>query len=297
MSVNEKMTAIADTIRTYTGNTEKLRLEEMPAQIVSACRKENEEGYQQGYDQGLAEGHAAGGYSEGFTAGTDAERERFWTDYLNHRSRYSYAYLFAGNGWNDDTFCPPEDTVISVADLPSKSVSSMFMTSRITDLKRICEERNITLDFSAATGFSQFLSDSIITTFPTIDTRGASNLNNIFYAPQKLHTVEKLILKEDGSQTFNANSFYLCGALENVVVEGKFGASVDIHWSAKLTKESIESIVNALSDTASGKTLTLSKAAVDTAFFEEDAGDIPGSETVEWNDMVEEKENWTITLM
>ena len=80
MSVNEKMTAIADTIRTYTGNTEKLRLEEMPAQIVSACRKENEEGYQQGYDQGLAEGHAAGGYSEGFTAGTDAERERFWTD-------------------------------------------------------------------------------------------------------------------------------------------------------------------------------------------------------------------------
>lgn len=289
MSVKEKMTAIADTIRSHTGGTEKLSLDDMPLEIENACTAE--------YEKGLADGQASGGYAEGVEAGKQAEQERFWDNYLNHESRYSYSYLFAGNGWNDDTFCPPEGTVITFAGVVNKNADSMFIASKITDLQRICRERNITLDFSEATRFSQFLADSAITTFPVLDTRGATNLNNILYAPQRLVTLEKLILKEDGSQTFNGNSFLLCGALENIIVEGKFGVSVDMHWSTKLTKASIESIMEALSLTATGQTLTLSKTAVDNAFHDPEGEDVIGSASADWNSLMESKPNWTITLV
>lgn len=318
MSVNEKMTAIADTIRSFTGKPGKLGLDDMPGAINEAVAangydagyskgyEEGEEiGYQNGYKDGYDSGETAGwndgyevgntdgkaegkeeGIEEGIEEGKQAEYDRFWDAYLT--KLYGLCYIFSGSGWNNKTFNLPIGTVLSSANCYSKTASQMFLGAWITDLKGICEERNITLDFSATTGFSQAFCDCKITAVPTIDTRSASNVGNMFWNANELVTVEKLILKNDGSQSCT-NTFNGVPALQNIVIEGKFGKSVDVKTATKLTRASIESFVNSLSDTATGQTLTLSKTAVESAF---------GSTTAaEWTALVATKSNWTISLV
>lgn len=237
--------------------------------------------YAAGYSSGYADGN-----DDGIEEGKQAENDRFWDAFLT--KLYSLSYLFAGSGWTDETFQPPNGTVISSANCATKVASHMFQGAYITDLKSICEERNITLDFSATTGFSQAFCDCQITAVPTIDTRSASNVGNMFWNVQTLKTVEKLILKNDGSQSCT-NTFNGVPALQNIVIEGKFGNSVDVKTATKLTKASIESFVSSLSDTTTGKTLTLSETAVESAF---------GSTTAaEWTALVATKSNWTISLV
>ena len=273
-----------------------VRLKERPSLKVAVTRPYQGKGYADGYEIGYNAGYDIGridgyadGNEDGIADGKQAENAQFWNNYLNHRTRYGFSMLFVGNGWNDDTFCPPAGTVISAKGYTNKHADMLFMNSQITDLKGICERRNVTIDLSQATRFSQFLGDSKVTAFPVLDTRSALNLSNIFYAPQQLVTLEKLILKEDGSQTYNDNSFFLCGKLQNIVIEGKIGNSLKINGAPVLSKDSITSFVNALLDTASSQTLTLSKTAVEHAF---------GSTTAaEWTALVGTKSNWTISLV
>ena len=79
----------------------------------------------------------------------------------------------------------------------------------------------------------------------------------------KLHTIAKI--RTDENTVFN-NAFNYCTALKNVTFEGVIGQDINIRWSP-LTADSIRSIIEHLSDTASGKTLTLSKKAVNNADF------------------------------
>lgn len=201
-------------------------------------------------------------YNAGFTAGQaqgggDSYYDTFWDAYLNPVGYSALAGLFAGYGWDDITFCPPVGTVISAVNRGGKSATMMFIYSRITDLKAICDKLDVKIDLSKATGFSQLLTDSQITTFPTIDTTSASNLNNIFMNAVKLQTVEKVILKEDGSQTFNSSSFSNCTALQNIVFEGVIGKSITFAGSPELSSASVQSIVDHLKELTVQTTQTL----------------------------------------
>jgi hypothetical protein len=60
----------------------------------------------------------------------------------------------------------------------------------------------------------------------------------------------------------------------------------NVHWSPKLSKASIESIINALSSTTSGLTVTISKTAKEAVFT-----------TEEWATLIATKPNWTISLV
>ena len=84
--------------------------------------------------------------------------------------------------------------------------------------------------------------------------------------------------------------------LENIIFEGEIGKEIDIQHSHKLTKASITSIINALSSTTSGLSVTLSKTAVNTA-FETSTGANNGSISTEWSALVATKTNWTINLV
>lgn len=64
----------------------------------------------------------------------------------------------------------------------------------------------------------------------------------------------------------------------------------------KLSKPSITSIINCLSTTTSGLTVTLSKTAVNNA-FETSEGVADGSTSQEWLNLVATKTNWTISLV
>ena len=102
----------------------------------------------------------------------------------------------------------------------------------------------------------------------------------------------KTMLRSNENTTFGANPFHSCTSLVNIKFsdeKDKLGASVigkniDFHWSP-LNKASITKIIEHLSDTANGTTLSLKQSAVESEF-----------ETSEWNEMVASKSNWTISL-
>jgi hypothetical protein len=96
-----------------------------------------------------------------------------------------------------------------------------------------------------------------------------------------LHTIAKIRCDEN---TIFTEAFTSSNKLENVTFEGVIGQNLSIA-SPKLSKDSITNIVSCLSDTASGKTLSLSKTAVNNAFTD-----------AEWTALADTKKNWTISL-
>lgn len=93
--------------------------------------------------------------------------------------------------------------------------------------------------------------------------------------------------------TFN-RSFYQCYNLTDITIGGVIGQTVTF-GDCPLNKASIENVVNVLSDTASGKTLTLRLTAVKKA-FETSEGANDGNTSEEWLALAASKSNWTITL-
>lgn len=181
--------------------------------------------------------------------GRQSEYDRFWDSFQDNGNRNDYYRAFGGIGWNDNTYNPK----YAIVPKSSWDCSGMFMKSRITD---IYKNDTIDIDFSKCTMFTQPFSNSSVTYIKTLDTRSASTCTQILQSAMELVTVEKLILKDDGSQGFNM-AFNWCNNLENIAVEGKIGQDINLQWSPKLTRESITSILEALA-AVEGKTLTFS---------------------------------------
>ncbi len=217
MSVQqEKFKEIADAIREKTNSTEKIRPSEF-----------------------------AGKVGEVYEAGKKAEYEAFWADYLSNVGRAS----FAGNAWNDETFKPPRGSVIQ-----PKDAYYMFIATGITDLAKICDEREITLDFSKATsGTGLFLGSGNphLTHIGRVDVNGIYAVAQIFRDQTYLHTIDCFALRPSSQQTFS-QIFTGCTALENLTIEGTISNNgFDVSACTKLTHDSLMSIINALKSGAS----------------------------------------------
>jgi hypothetical protein len=90
------------------------------------------------------------------------------------------------------------------------------------DLAARLESLGVVLDTSKSTTFAwMFYSSYKITRIPTIDTTSAKSLSQTFYGT-KAHTIDKIILKEDGSQTFT-ETLRLASNLVNLTIEGTIG--------------------------------------------------------------------------
>ena len=96
-------------------------------------------------------------------------------------------------------------------------------------------------------------------------------------------------------QHASINSFYRCPSLVNFNYIGVLPVTITFEHSVKLNATSIKTIINSLSGSATGQTLTLSLAAVNKA-FETSEGANDGSTTSTWNYLANVKQNWTITL-
>jgi hypothetical protein len=80
--------------------------------------------------------------------------------------------------------------------------------------------------------------------------------------------------------------FSRCTSLRDLTFTGTINVSgINLYWCKLLTKDSIVSLVNALSSTATGQSVTVSQTAVNNAFT-----------TDEWNALKATKSNWTIEL-
>jgi len=198
-----------------------------------------------------------------YEAGKRAEQDAFWDSYAANAVS-GWVYRFAGYGWNDNTFKPKKN--ITIIEYGSRQANYMFAQNQCTNIEKAFIDNGVTLNTRNAMNLENMFYYSRTISVPEIDTTNCYSLSGTFRFASNLQTIRKLILKNDGSQPFTY-VFGNCPALENIVIEGVIGQNgFDTHWSTKLSKDSITSIVNALSDTATGKTLTLSKEAVEAAF-------------------------------
>lgn len=199
-----------------------------------------------------------------YDAGKKAESERFWSAYTN---RYTWATcgVFYGGVWDFDSFYPACDI------RPVGDASHLFYAwegqmgkNHSGSLKKRFEECGVVLDTSQATKLTRAFSYSYITEIPTVDCTNLGNSTTHVFAvtPGPYVDIEKLIVNEQLTYVDWFNS----SKVRNISFEGVIGQNIDFRHSKLLSKASIESIITHLSDTASGKTLTLSKKAVESAF-------------------------------
>ena len=251
-------------------------------------------GFEKGHDQGFEEGKQFGDYAQGFEEGKKAEHDAFW-DAFQTAPRVVWTSAFQNSCWNDDTFYPKYDLIAT------DHAASLFRYCGITDLEKRLEECGVILDTSGATSLNNAFGESkALTVIPTINLTkctGSGTTGGVFSGCISLKTIRKIIVSE---MIMFPNSFMNCPMLENIVFEGVIGQDINFRWSTELTEASIRSIITHLSDTASGKTLTLSKVAVDNAFmFSWEGGDVPGTDETNpyWPQLRDSKPNWTITLV
>lgn len=260
MSVGEKMTAIASAIRDKTGSTAPLTLDGMAAAVPQV-----------------------------FEAGKQAREDAFWEHYQQNGTRTDYQGAFAGVGWTNESFHPKYDLAPT-----GTGAVYMFRVSGISgDLAELLDGLGVALDFSGCTNLNEVFSNaSSITRIGVLDLSKATIATNAF-AYSGVKTIDKVIVSP------GFNPAYFPGAalqLEHMPLEGTVAKSgFNAQYCTKLDKESITSIINALSATTSGLSITLSKTAVDNAFSND--GESVGTNTGEWNELIGTKSNWTINLI
>ena len=227
---------------------------------------------------------------EVYEKGKKDEYDKFWDSYQKNGSRTDYGqYAFAGYGFDSNNLYPKYDIK------PTGACTGLFYnyTSKIRfSLKQRLEECGVVLDTSKITNFrTAFAYNYCITEIPTLDLTSMTSTTGMFVEAQNLETIEKIIVTENTP----AVDFTSCKSLENLIIEGTIGQNgFNVKACTKLSGASIVSIIEALSTTTSGLTVTLSQTAVDNMVFP-----IVGNNGTynSWTDLEQAKTNWTISLL
>lgn len=228
-----------------------------------------------------------------FEAGKKSEYDKFWDEYQDYGKRTKYEFAFTGTGlgggaWTEENFKPKYDLILG----EGHTIQHIFWRNKIKDIPAVFEKQGIVFDTTKATYFQQSFQESGSERWGVINASNAIYFGYTFFAAE-CHTIEKLILSE--TVPFY-HSFGKCSNLVNLTIEGTIGQNgFNVSWSP-LSKASLVSIVNALSSTTTGLTVTLRLAAVNTA-FETNAGAADGSTSDEWTALIATKPNWTIKLI
>lgn len=180
-------------------------------------------------------------------SGRKAEYDRFWDAYQQNGSRLDYSYAFAGYGWTNESFKPKYNIV------PVSGASHLFSNCQFQDLKEILNQCGVELDTGNLRSFNYLAQNSKLTNMPELDMRSALTLEYFLFGNENLLAVDKIILKNDGSQRFGTYTFYNNTALTEIRFEGVIGQSGLNFSKSPLSFDSIASIVAALQDkTGSG---------------------------------------------
>ena len=248
-TVNEKMTAIANEIRGFTGETGKLSLDDMASDI------------------GIV--HAVG-RSEGMALAQTKP-------YIDTSQITDFYYFCYGDRRNQ---------IISYLDT-SSGTSFDYMFCNCKNLAAIPE-----LNVSRGTSFnSMFASCSSLAIIPPLDTSNGTNFSSMFRASAGVTTIQQLDVSKG---TSFSSMFASCTNLTSLTFTGIIPTTLDLK-SAPLNKASIKNVIEHLSIVASGKTLTLNKTAVNSAFgidVEDETTYPAGSE---YYNLRNSKSNWTIS--
>lgn len=224
---------------------------------------------------GVLDGIQGGSYEQGVEDGKKAEYDRFWDLYQDYGNRTRYERAFAGVGWTDETFKPKYKITVGT------SAYMMFANSQITEITRDV------VDFSKTATFNYtFYYDNAFKRIE-IDCSSAEKLSDSFYGGTitdivLFNVTEKLIFE----RTFNGNGNKF-SSLVNLSISGVIGTDgLDVKYCTNLSEASGLSIINALSTTTSGLTVTLPTAWKTTY--------IANHGQTAFDNLMATKSNWTI---
>ena len=250
------------------------------AEKITRAKNDLDEVYTAGYEKGKAEVIPSGDYAQGFEAGKQAEYDAFWDAYQDGGKRTDYAFAYAGLYWDKKTTKPKHDMFVTYA-------FEMFRSAGDMDLTTL----DVILDFSNCTSFSNFMHSSLITHIGIISTVMAKDLSYSFYNCQELHTIDGLILKNDGSQTFTT-TFSRCDILANITIEGTIGKSISFADSP-LAADSAISVITHLKNfygASDAYSQTLTFSASTWAALDALGASSPANNT--WRNYVETELAW-----
>ena len=202
-------------------------------------------------------------FDEVYEAGKQAEQDAFWDMFQNGGKRNAYGSAFAR--WGAE-YIRPKYKII-----PTDSNSASATFENCVNLKKVEAQY---FDFSqkadAASNnagcYYTFNGCNNLEEIEDIGLLPQRNYYSAFANCYKLKTIAKMGVSEN--TIFNANTFKSCNLLENLTIDGTIGQNnFNLKDSTKLSKASITSVINALSSTTSGLTVTFSKTAVENAGF------------------------------
>lgn len=226
-----------------------------------------------------------------YEAGKKSEYDRFWDNFQFEGTRTLYNRAFYT--WRASIFKPKYDLKPTRADYMFMDMFPEYASSGGYSLVKALSDANAILDTSQCTNFTYMFYYSYINEVGEIDTRSATSLDAIFNYARFVKKVEKLILKNDGSQSFSA-AFEVASSLKHITIDGTIGKSIDFK-QCPLSKASILNITEHLSDIAEDQTITFKRSAVNTA-FESSLNVSDGENSQEFTTLVASKPNWKFIL-
>lgn len=221
-------------------------------------------------------------HAVGVGVGKQAAYDAFWDAYQENGQRANYDRAFGGSGWTLSTAVPKYD-------IRPTSGYMMFAASAIEgDFDEWATACGIEADFSGCENCNYLFHTAKFDTLGVVDLSSATAIDSVFNS-NALTTIRALTPPaiEMKNTCFNFSLKYL-------TVVGKFTRSARMQ-RCPLTRESIESVMTALSDDVTGQEVIFNLAAVNSV-FETSEGAADGSTSDEWNTLVAGKPNWTITL-
>lgn len=200
-----------------------------------------------------------------YEKGKKTQQLEWWTNYVKALKTIGGGSAFYGATWNDNTFNPP-------IDIETISANGMFANCYIQDLRGILARNGVRLIFNC--------SDEIHTQFFTVF-QGA----RVKYLPYlKVPTTStaygwftscKYLIEVDGYECTERHAFETsagaqktfqnCTELVKIIFHGTIAKNCDIHWSTKLSRESILSLLQVLKVSVTGVTITLPAKCIDSA--------------------------------
>ena len=232
------------------------------------------------YDNGFEQG-----FTKGMHDGKQFEHDRFWDSVQANGTRTDYNCAF--RYWTDSYFHPKYKVVPNNVQPNSAYAMLQFMTN-LKKVEAAYIDMSALQDTSSSyNAFALVAGCTALEEVEDIGLHGGLYYYATFYRSKKLHTIAKI--RSATSTKWNI-TFAECESLKNITFEGMIGQNgLSFADSPKLSKASIESVIGALSDTATGKSVTFAKAAIVAAYGSTESGP--------WLVLCDTKPNWTISLV
>lgn len=220
-----------------------------------------------------------------YDAGKAEESRAWWDCMTRNNTKTTYDRTFYYMDFNKVTggFNPPYTLKPTYA---GNAFSYTYGITKITK-KQLDTSNNNSSNYMFSTCYDLVEIEEVVM---------GSSCMYMFADSRKLKTIGKLIVRNGiTGLASDAPPFVNCTALENITIEGVIPYTLKFHSSPLLTAKSVESIVSALSDTASGQTMVF-KTAVKQTYYNAHSTEYADADEA-WDALCDTKPNWTISLV